>query len=133
PKLGLSIPPTLGALETMLGWPSVTVEAITERSEVKNLIDRESDESSEGANKLFEFNSMDSQTVMFIRDKLIYGRAFFVVGPPDTPGGLPVVTVESPLSMAVRIDPRTRRITAALKIWMDRTDPVIATRGVTLY
>ena len=134
-ELGIAIPPGLRGMEPVIAWPSVVVEAITERSEVRALLDRGSDRASHSAATLFERNSMDSQTTMFTRDKLIYGRAFFLVGANEEDPSLPVVTVESPREMAVRIDPRKRMIDCALKIWRTPTPraPQGEITGATLY
>lgn len=133
PTLGLSIPPGLENLEAVINWPRVVVETLTERSEVRSLIDRATDGVNEYANEVFERNALDSQTVMFTRDKLVYGRAFMVVGTDEhNPDGA-VVTVESPREMTVEIDPRTRTITSAVKAWANPNNNRQGFNGATLY
>lgn len=50
-------------------------------------------------------------------DALAYGRSFVIVWADSA--GAPVVTVESPLQVAVTRDPASREVTAALKRWID--------------
>ncbi|MFL1441827.1 phage portal protein, partial [Nocardiopsis protaetiae] len=64
-------------------------------------------------------NDLDDESGMGHLDAMIYGRAFAVVGPADTEGAAPVITVESAESMAADTDPRTGRVRASLRLYDD--------------
>ena len=130
--IGLSVPENLRALETVINWPSEVVEAIAERSEVRTLINRESDSADAFANRVFEANAMDQQVAMFTRDKLIFGRAFFLVG-ASKDSDIPAVSVASPLDMRVEVDPVSREIVAAVKIYRGGEPSSVEDASYSLY
>lgn len=123
-KLGLAVPPELDSLEVVVNWPRVAVEAIVERSDVKTI--RRTGELDADAEMLdlFDANNLDSQLPMFMRDKLVYGRAFLSVGSNDQDPDRPLIMVESPREMHVKIDRRSRQIVAALRSTRDKGEVV---------
>lgn len=133
-NLGISIPPELDSLEVVVGWPTVVVEAINERSDVKTIRRVGELEADRGLLEQFDANNLDSQIEMFNRDKLVYGRAFLSVGANEDDPEHPLIMVESPREISVEVDRRQRRITSALKV-VREDDSVGAGQAVsaTLY
>lgn len=115
-KLGLAVPPELDTLEVVVNWPRVAVEAIVERSDVRTIRRVGDLESDKVMLELFDVNNLDAQLPMFMRDKLVYGRAFLSVGANEDDKDAPRIMVESPRELAVDVDRRHRRLKAALKV-----------------
>lgn len=113
--LGISVPPKMQVLEVVVNWPRVVVEAIGERSDVKTIRRGGALGADEDLLELFDANNLDAQMVMFNRDKHVFGRAFLSVGSNEDDGDFPLITVESPREMTVKVDRRSRRIAAAFK------------------
>jgi hypothetical protein len=111
--LGVSIPPQLAGVRTVVDWPRICVDPLAQRTVVDGFrLPNETDTDSE----LWEFwqsNNMDAEFPLCVFDALTLGRGYMIVGAPDVDGDPPIVTVESPFNMAMNWDPRTRRVTAA--------------------
>jgi hypothetical protein len=63
-----------------------------------------------------------------------FGRGFLSVGTNEEDKAHPLIVVESPTEMVVRIDPRKRRVTSALKVYgpIDPNAAVTGTAGVII-
>ena len=114
-KLGLSIPPNLQMFETYLNWPRVAVDWIEHRQDVRTLIRPGSDKSDPVLMEHFTGNNLDADMSLFNRDKLVFGRAFFCVGTNEDDADHPLITVESPREMHLKVDPRRRRAEYAVR------------------
>lgn len=74
----------------------------------------------QGAWDLWQANSLDADAGIVHRDALVMGRSYVIVGPPDEPGGMPIITPEDPRLVIHECDPiRRRTVVAALKTWHD--------------
>lgn len=115
--LGISIPPQLKGLHTVIGWPRIGVESLESRLDLEAF--RWADGS--GASDLeaiAEANDLVDEAPLGHTDALIYGHSFLAVGAGACGGDAdcpPLITVESPLDMTVLWDARTRMVTAALR------------------
>lgn len=115
-QMGLAVPPSLRSFETAVNWPRLTVDALEARLDVKTFYmpdGRRADAVIEG----WAFNNLDSESSLAHIDALVYGRSFVVVGSNADDPAHPLVTVESPREITVDVDPRTRRITRALRVY----------------
>lgn len=115
--LGISIPPQMRQLHTALGWPRVCVDALDERLDVEGFrypSDTDVDEDLQG---IWEANALGSESQLANHDALVFGRAYVAVGSGDGDGAPPLITVESPLDLAVEWDARTRSILNALRVY----------------
>jgi hypothetical protein len=118
--LGISIPPSLTGLRTVIGWPRIGVDAIVNRCRVEGFRYPGATDTDEDLWGIFKANRMVSESPLAFLDAMIYGRAYMVVGPgDDTTGGQPLITAESPMNMTAIWDARTRRCTASLQIYLD--------------
>ncbi|OKH91495.1 phage portal protein [Streptomyces uncialis] len=105
--LGISIPPQLKGLHTVIGWPRIGVEALEQR------LDLEAFRWSDGAggaelDEIAEANNWFDEASLAHLDALTYGREYVVAGSADEEGAPPLVTFESPLDMTMQWDARGR-------------------------
>ena len=111
--LGISIPPQLKGLHTVIGWPRIGVEALEHR------LDLEAFKWADGTDagdlqEIAEANDIFDEVSLAHTDALVYGREYVTVGSGDGDGP-PLITYESPLDMTVLWDARTRTVLAALR------------------
>ena len=116
-QLGISIPPQLAGIRTVVDWPRICIDPLVQRCVVDGFrLPTETDIDDE-LQQHWQANNMDAEAPLCFLDSLIYGRGYMIVGAPDLPGDSPVVTVESPLNMTLNWDPRTRATTAAYQCY----------------
>lgn len=65
----------------------------------------------------WQANGLDALFNQAVLESQILGRSCLIGGTADTPGGEPIVTVESPFQVTWTRDPRTRKLTEAFKAW----------------
>ena len=104
--LGISLPPQMRLIDTVLGWPGTVVDALEERLDFEGW-------DSPDLDALFQANDLDVTASTAHLDALIFGTSFITVtsgraGEPDV-----VVSVVSPNDMVVTRDNRTGRVTEA--------------------
>lgn len=131
--LGIGTPPEMRQLTAAVGWPRMYLDSIEERLDIEAF--RRAG-SSQQINRLWDWwqaNDMDEESGLGHLDALIYGRSYVTVAAPDTDDDpdTPVIRVESPLSMITDTDPRTRRVTRALRLYSTPNKPEEA--RATLY
>ena len=128
--IGLAVPPELRVFEFPLNWPRVTVDTVVQRQRVRSFSLPDSPESNDYLSEVWEANNMGSQSVLNHLETRVQGHGFVSVGTNEEDAEHPLITVESSRSMIAQIDPRTRRITAALRVYYDplqRSAPTEAT------
>jgi hypothetical protein len=116
-SLGISIPPALAGIRTVVDGPRICVDPLVQRCVVDGF---RMPGATDVDNELWEHwqaNDLDAEAPLCFLDALVYGRGYMIVGSPDTPGDSPLVTVESPLNLTMTWDPRTRRPTAAYQAY----------------
>lgn len=113
--LGISIPPQLKGLHTVIGWPRVGVESLEERLDLEAFRWADGADSSE-LTEIAEANDLFDESSLAHLDALVYGREYLAVGSGDCGGDCPpLISAESPLDMTVLWDARIRMSTAALR------------------
>jgi hypothetical protein len=119
--LGISIPPQMRQLHTTVGWPRVAVDALDRRLNVDGFRYPDSNDTDDDLNAIWLANDLDAEHSLAHLDSLVFGCGYVGVGSPpsgpnviDTPA---LVTIESPLDVAVLWDARTRTVTAALRLY----------------
>jgi len=113
--LGISIPPQVRGLHTVVGWPRVAVDALDERLDVEGFRYASSSDGDDELWNIWQANNLDEESQLAHLDALIYGCSYASVGTNDD--GSPLITVESARDMSVLWDPRWREITAALRVY----------------
>lgn len=114
--LGISIPPQLKSLHTVIGWPRVGVESLEERLDLEAFRWADGSDASELA-EIADANDLFDESSLAHLDALVYGREYLAIGSGDcgTPDCPPLISAESPLDMTVMWDARIRMSTAALR------------------
>lgn len=114
--LGISIPPQLRGLHTVIGWPRVGVESLEERLDLEAF--RWADGSDSGdLSEIADANDLFDESSLAHLDALVYGREYLAIGSGDcgSPDCPPLISIESPLDMTLLWDARLRMGTAALR------------------
>jgi hypothetical protein len=117
--VGLSTPPEMRCLTAAIGWPRMYLDSLEERLDVEGFRLAGKSDSIEEMHDWWQANGLDEESGLAHLDALIYGRSYVTVaapGPGDEPG-VPIIRVESPLNMYAETDPRTRRVTRAVRLY----------------
>ena len=114
--LGIAISPQMSQLKVALGWPRVCIDALDERLNIEGFRYNDATDVDDDLQGIWQANSLEGESQLGHLDAMIFGRSFVSVGSSDD-GGQPLVSVESPLDMAVQWDARSRRMTAAWRIF----------------
>lgn len=115
--IGLAVPPELRKFETVINWSRVAVDSVEQRLRVKDFILPGENVSSGVLREHWDANNLDSESALLHKDTLIYGRGFVCIGSNAEDKEHPLITVESPREMTAVVDPRTRRISSALRVY----------------
>lgn len=115
--LGISIPPQMSAIRTVVDWPRIAVDPLVQRCSVDGFRMPGSPDVDDDFTDIWQANDMDAEAPLCFLDSLVQGRGYMIVGAPDVPGDAPIITVESPLNLAMNWDPRTRKGTAAYQAY----------------
>jgi len=116
-NLGISVPPTLAAIRTVVDWPRICVDPLVQRCVLDGVRLAGATDVDDELAEHFEANDLAAELPLAFLDSLVVGRGYGIVGSPDQAGDSPLVTVESPLNMAMTWDPRTRQVTAAYQAY----------------
>lgn len=125
-QLGISVPPKLESINTVIGWPGTTVDVLEERLDLLEF----TQPTDLGLNDMFSANDLDVESGLAHLDALTYGCGFVCVGAGDAGEPDPLITVESARTMTGMWDPRTRRLSAALSVQPNTDGEVL---GAVLY
>lgn len=108
-NLGISVPPQLAGVRTVVDWPRICVDPLVQRAVPDGFRLVGATDVDEELSLHWHENAMDAESPLSFLDSLVTGRGYMIVGAPDEPGDSPVITVESPANLAMAWDPRTRR------------------------
>lgn len=111
--LGISIPPQLRGLHTVIGWPRIGVEALEQRLDLEAFRWADGSDSTD-LEEIAEANDLYDESSLAHLDALTYGREYVTVGSGDGDSP-PLITYESPLDMTLMWDARLRLATSALR------------------
>lgn len=127
--LGISIPPQLKNLRTIIGWPTIGVDAVAERVRVEGFRYPDATDTDEDLWDIWQGSNMDLESQLAQTDALIFGRSYLVIGPGDeSTNGNPLITAESPMNLTGIWNDRTKQCSAALQVYVD-TDITSDTYG----
>jgi hypothetical protein len=133
-QLGLAVPPELRQFLTIVAWPGTYVDAIEERIDLEGFRLPGATDADEELWRIWQENNLDTESQLAHTDALVRRRSFVIVGAgdgdtPDAPApaagdmdrdtSVPLITVESSDEVAVELSPRTRRVSAAAKVYKD--------------
>lgn len=119
--VGIQVPEELASYESVMGYPRMYVDAITHRLIVDSFRLVGSDAVLAALLKAWKHNDMERESQLAMRESLIFGRAYVTTAAPTKRDETDqaVIRAESPLSMYVSIDQRTRRPDAAVRIYAE--------------
>lgn len=103
--------------ELVLNWPQVVADAYETRLDVEGFRYRGNAQVDEQLEDVWQYNDLDEQSQQAHLEAIALRRAYVLVGTNEDDDEHPLVTVESPLQVWARRDPRTRRVSAAIKRW----------------
>lgn len=129
--LGLALPPEMRQLQVVVNWPRLVVDSLEERIDLQGFRMFGSDEPDDRLWSWWQANSLDEESGLGHLEALVQGRGYVTVGFDDDDPETPVITVESARNMAADVDNRTRKVTAALRLYDH--DPGGEARSATLY
>lgn len=118
-NLRIAIPKELEFLRTIVGWPAMAVDPYVERLHLDGFRMVGATDVDDTLGDIMAANSFDAQQAYAFTDALSMGRGYWTVGSPESPGDAPLVTVESPLNMAVLWDLRGQNARAAMQEYWD--------------
>ncbi len=101
----------------LLAFPRVVADAYEERLDVEGFRYAGNSSGDEGLWDVWQANDLDEQSQQAHLDAIALSRSYVIVGSGDSGDDAPIVTVESPLQVFARRDPRTRRVISAVKRW----------------
>lgn len=103
-----------------VNWSALVVDALEERLDIEGFRIGSGD-IDDDLTEVWQANDLDEGSGEGHIAALVARQAFIMVGPGvDT--DIPLVTVEYPDQVAVEVDPATRRVVAALKVWSPDTE-----------
>lgn len=129
--LGLSLPPEMRALQTVVNWPRLVVDALAERIKLTGFRMRGSQIADERLWSWWQRNNLDEEFPLGVLEMLVQGRGYVVGGFNDDRPDTPLITMESARNMAVDMNYRTREVKAAARLY-DHA-PGGLPRAATLY
>lgn len=133
-QLGLAVPPGLRQFVTIVNWPRTTADSIEERIDVEGFRLAGQTEADDDLWRVWQANDLDEESQLAHLDTLVYGRSFICVGANEGDEDTPLVTIESPQEMTAERDPRTRQVSAAVKVYgREGTNPSSPAQFATLY
>ena len=105
--------------QLVLNWLRFGAEAYENRLDVEGFRYRGSSSSDDELWRIWQANDLDEQAQQAHLDALVLGRSYVIVGSGDGDDADPIVTVESPFQVFAERDPRTRKVSAAVKRWQE--------------
>lgn len=127
-SVGLSIPPEMRQLTTVINWPGMYVDALEERLDIEGFRAAGLPGLDDRLWEWWQANNLDDESSLGHIEAMVTGRSFIVVGFNEEDPETPLITVESPSGMTAEVDKRTRKVTAALRLYRpdDRGQPSAA-------
>jgi hypothetical protein len=99
-NLRIAVPVELEFLRTIVGWAALAVDPYVERHAIDCFRLADGTDADPYLTSLWSQNGLDAELPLAITDALSMGRGWWVVGSPLESGGVPQVTVESPLNLS---------------------------------
>jgi hypothetical protein len=119
--IGVSVPQAMRKLLAHIGYPRLYVDSIAERQELEGFRLGSADKADEELWDWWQANDLDVEATLGHTDAFIHGRSYITVAKPDPnidPGidpNVPIIRVEPPTNLHAVIDPKTRKVTQAIR------------------
>lgn len=133
--IGLAVPPRMKDLLAHVGYSRSYVNALADRLELEGFRMPGKDEADADLQDWWKANFLDSESKLGHVEAFIHGRAYITISMPDPELDIgldpevPLIRIESPRSMYAEIDPRSRRVSKAIRALYNKegTDVTYAT------
>lgn len=113
--LGVSLPPEVRVLELVVNWPRLVVDSVEERLDVEGFRLAGSDKTDDELWSWWQANNLDDESSLVHTEALVQRKAFTIVG--QTRDGSPAITSHTGQGMACHIDPLTRDVAEAVRLY----------------
>lgn len=134
--IGLATPPEMRHLLAAIGWCRVYLDSLEERLDIEGfrLAGGEADER---LWSWWQYNNLDEWSGLGHLESFIHGRAYITISSPDPNDPTmdqdkPLIRVESATTMWADVDPRTQRVTRAVRV-VRNADETLDTTRLTIY
>jgi hypothetical protein len=114
-------------------WPQLVVDSVEERLDVEGFRLPRAESGDDDMWRVWQYNNLDEESQKAHIDALVMRRSYVSVGTNEGDELTPLVVSESPLEMYADIDPRTRKVRAALKRVSETDGAGTTTPYTTLY
>jgi hypothetical protein len=105
--------------QVVIAWPMLVVDSVEERLDVEGFREPGSDTNDDDLWRVWQENDCDEGSQLAHVDALVMRRSYAAVGTNEDDPETPLITYESPLEVYADVDPRTRKVRAALRRWCD--------------
>jgi hypothetical protein len=102
--------------QVVIAWPQLVVDSLEERLDVEGFRLPKGDPDDE-LWRVWQENCCDEQSQLATVDALTMRRSYIAVGTNEDDPDTPLVTFESPLEVFADIDPRTREVRSAIRLY----------------
>lgn len=119
--------------QVVIEWPRLVIDSVEERLDVEGFRFGSEAEADADLWRIWQANDLDEQSQQAHVDALAMKRSYVIVGANEDDESTPIITVESPLDVHVEYDPRTRKVRAAVKRWVEEDIDGDRTDYATLY
>ena len=118
-QIGLAVPPELERFVVIVNWPRIVADSLEERIDLEGFRLPGEYERDPDLWRIWQANGLDEESQLAHLDAIVYGRSYVCVGTNEDDEDTPIVTIESPMEMTAEISPRTRKVTAALRLYKE--------------
>jgi hypothetical protein len=101
--------------QVVIAWPMLVVDSLEERLDVEGFRLADDDTADEDLWRVWQENDLDEESQLAHIDAMVMKRCYAAVGTNEDDPDTPLVTFESPLEVYADIDPRARKVRAALR------------------
>lgn len=105
--------------QVVVAWPQLVVDSLEERLDVEGFRLPSEARGDDDLWRVWQANDCDEQSQQGHVEALVMSRAYVAVGTNEADASTPLITFESPLEVYAEVDPRTRKVRAALRRWAD--------------
>jgi hypothetical protein len=102
--------------QVIIAWPQLVVDSLEERLDVEGF-GLPDDDADDELWRVWQANDCDEQSQMATVDALTMRRSYIAVGTNEDDDQTPLITFESPLEVFADIDPRTRGVRSAIRLY----------------
>ncbi|OQM82032.1 phage portal protein [Rhodococcus sp. 66b] len=108
--------------ELVLNWARLIADAYESRLDVEGFRYADSDAEDDELWAGWQYNDMDEQSQQGHLDSIALSRSYVLISANEEADKPPRNTIESPFQVWARRDPKTRKVSSAIKKWKDLED-----------